>query len=117
MGFLSIKKVEYIGDKYYFESPTFDDGVSIIEGPNGTGKSTFFNLVYYGLGGRVEEFDPTSREVHVQIVNDSNNFVRLVIGIDNELFTISRRLRDNNISVIRAMTETDGVALLAICID
>ncbi|MBU0785259.1 MAG: AAA family ATPase [Gammaproteobacteria bacterium] len=109
MGFLSIKKVEYIGDKYYFESPTFDDGVSIIEGPNGTGKSTFFNLIYYGLGGRVEEFDPTSTEVHVEIVNDSNNFVRLVIGIDNELFTISRRLRDNNISVIRAMTEADGV--------
>lgn len=110
MGFLSIRKVEYIGDKYYFQSPTFADGVSIIEGPNGTGKSTFFNLIYYGLGGRVEEFDPASSEVHTEVVNDSNNLVRLVIGIDSELFTLSRRLRDNNITVINAVQDVDGVA-------
>lgn len=110
MGFLSIKKVEYIGDKYYFQSPTFDDGVSIIEGPNGAGKSTFFNLIYYGLGGRVEEFDPASPEVHTEVVNDSNNLIRIVIGIDGELFTLSRRLRDNNITVVKATQEADGVA-------
>lgn len=109
MGFLSIKKVEYIGDKYYFQSPTFDDGVSIIEGPNGTGKSTFFNLIYYGLGGRVEEFDPASSEVHAEVVNDSNNLIRIVIGIDSDLFTLSRRLRDNNITVVKATQEVDGV--------
>lgn len=110
MGFLSIKKVEYIGDKYYFQSPTFDDGVSIIEGPNGAGKSTFFNLIYYGLGGRVEEFDPASSEVHTEVVNDSNNLIRIVIGIDGELYTLSRRLRDNNITVVKATQEADGVA-------
>lgn len=110
MGFLSIKKVEYIGDKYYFQSPTFDDGVSIIEGPNGAGKSTFFNLIYYGLGGRVEEFDPASPEMHTEVVNDSNNLIRIVIGIDGELYTLSRRLRDNNITVIKATQEADGVA-------
>ncbi len=110
MGFLSIKKVEYIGDKYYFQSPTFDDGVSIIEGPNGAGKSTFFNLIYYGLGGRVEEFDPASSEVHTEIVNDSNNLIRIVIGIGGELYTLSRRLRDNNITVVKATQEADGVA-------
>lgn len=110
MGFLSIKKVEYIGDKYYFESPTFDDGVSIIEGPNGTGKSTFFNLIYYGLGGRVEEFDPASPEVHTEVVHDSNNLIRIIIGVDGELYTLSRRLRDNNITVIRTTQEVDGIA-------
>lgn len=110
MGLLSIKKVEYIGDKYYFQSPTFDDGVSIIEGPNGTGKSTFFNLIYYGLGGRVEEFDPASSEVHTEVVNDSNNLVRIIIGIDGELYTLNRRLRDNNITVIKATQEVDGIA-------
>jgi len=109
MGFLSIRKVEYIGDKYGFESPTFEDGVSIIEGPNGAGKSTFFNLIYYGLGGRVDEFDPDSNEVHKEVVNDSNNLVRLVIGIDGQTFTLSRRLRDNFITVIKATAEIDGV--------
>lgn len=110
MGFLSIRKVEYIGDKYHFESPTFEDGVSIIEGPNGTGKSTFFNLIYYGLGGRVDEFDPASTEVHKEVVNDSNNLVRLVIGIDGETFTLSRRLRDNSITAIKATQAVDGVS-------
>lgn len=110
MGFLSIRKVEYIGDKYHFQSPTFDDGVSILEGPNGTGKSTFFNLIYYGLGGRVEEFDPASSEVHIEVVNDTNNLIRIVICIDGELFTLSRRLRDNNITVVKATQEADGVA-------
>lgn len=58
MGLLSIRKVEYLGDRYYFESPCLDSKISIIEGPNGTGKSTFFNLIYYGLGGRVEGNPP-----------------------------------------------------------
>ncbi|WP_431049670.1 AAA family ATPase [Roseateles sp. L2-2] len=110
MGFLSIRKVEYIGDRYYFESPTFADGISIIEGPNGTGKSTFFNLIYYGLGGRVEEFDPASTEVHKEVVNDSNNLVRLVIGIGGQTFTLSRRLGDNSITVIKSTQEVDGVS-------
>ncbi|MCR1769127.1 AAA family ATPase [Burkholderia glumae] len=110
MGFLSIKKVEYIGDKYFFQSPAFDDGVSIIEGPNGSGKSTFFSLIYYGLGGRVDEFDPRSPEVHTEVVNDSNNLIRLIIAIDGELFTLSRRLHDNNITVIKAIQEVDEVA-------
>lgn len=109
MGFLSIRKVEYLGDKYYFESPSLDSNISIIEGPNGTGKSTFFNLIYYGLGGRVEEFDPTSREVHKEVVEDTNNLVRLVIGINGELFTLNRKIRDNHITVIKSSTEADNV--------
>lgn len=109
MGFMSIRKVEYLGDKYYFESPILDSKISIIEGPNGTGKSTFFNLIYYGLGGRVEEFDPTSREVHKEVIEDTNNLVRLVIGIDDDLFTLNRKIRDNHITVIKSPIEVDGV--------
>ena len=30
MGSLIIRKVEYFGDHYHFESPSFDDGLSII---------------------------------------------------------------------------------------
>lgn len=73
MGFLSIRKVEYIGDQYSFESPTFGDGVTFIAAENGGGKSTFFNLIYYGLGGRVEEFSSDAKEPHTEIVNDTNN--------------------------------------------
>lgn len=109
MGFLSIRKVEYLGDNYFFESPTMDSNISIIEGPNGTGKSTFFNLIYYGLGGRVEEFDPTSREFHKEITEDTNNLVRLVIGIDGVLYTLNRKIRDNHITVIKSPTAADDV--------
>lgn len=109
MGFLSIRKVEYIGDQYTFESPTFGDGVSFIAAENGGGKSTFFNLIYYGLGGKVDEFDPESKVRHTEILQDTNNLVRLVIGIDEELFTLNRRLGDNNVTVIKATPEVDGV--------
>jgi len=109
MGFLKIHKVEYIGDKYFFESPTLDSRLSIIEGPNGTGKSTFFNLIYYGLGGKVDEFDPNSLEIHKEVMEDTNNLVRLVISINNELFTLNRRFRDNSITVFKPSAEADGV--------
>lgn len=110
MGSLAIRKVSYFGDQYFFESPTFGDGLSIIEGPNGTGKSTFFNLIYYGLGGKVDEFNPDSSETHKEIINDTNNMVRLVIEIDGELFTLNRRLRDNSVTVVKASTAVDNVA-------
>ncbi|WP_416047200.1 hypothetical protein [Cupriavidus basilensis] len=109
MGFLSIRKVEYFGDKYYFESPPLSSHLSIIEGPNGTGKSTFFNLIYYGLGGKVEEFDPTASEVHKEVMEDTNSLVRLVVGIDGELFTLTRRFRDNHITIFKSVAEADGV--------
>ena len=110
MGSLAIRKVAYFGDQYFFESPMFGDGLSIIEGSNGTGKSTFFNLIYFGLGGKVDEFDPNSPETHKEIIGDSNNMVRLVIEIDGELFTLNRRLRDNSITVVKASTAVDDVA-------
>lgn len=109
MGFLKIHKVEYMGDKYFFESPKLDSRLSIIEGPNGTGKSTFFNLIYYGLGGKVDEFDPNSLEIHKEIMEDTNNLVRLIISINNELFTLNRRFRDNSITVFKPGAEADGV--------
>ncbi|HDY9678058.1 TPA: AAA family ATPase, partial [Pseudomonas aeruginosa] len=56
MGSLRIQKVVYEGANYHFESPLFDENLILIEGDNGTGKSTFCNLIYYGLGGRVSEF-------------------------------------------------------------
>lgn len=109
MGYLAIRKLEYSGDKYVFESPTFEDGLSIIEGPNGGGKSTFFNLIYYGLGGRVLEFEPTSNEIHEEIVGDANNLVRLVVEIDGEVYILNRKFGDSTITVIKSEPEADGV--------
>ena len=57
MGRLAIRRVVYSGDKYSFESPYLNDGIVIMEGVNGHGKSTFMNLIYYGLGGRVQAFN------------------------------------------------------------
>ena len=37
MGRLTIKKVIYQGDNYYYESPDFNDGLNIIVGYNGNG--------------------------------------------------------------------------------
>jgi DNA repair exonuclease SbcCD ATPase subunit len=45
MGSIIINKVKYSGEKYYFESPRLHKGLNIIEGPNGTGKSTFINFI------------------------------------------------------------------------
>ena len=55
MGRLAIRRVVYSGDKYSFESPYLNDGIVIMEGVNGHGKSTFMNLFYYGLQIHMEK--------------------------------------------------------------
>ena len=57
MGRLAVRRVVYSGEKYSFESPYLNDGLVIMEGVNGHGKSTFMNLIYYGFGGRVQSFN------------------------------------------------------------
>lgn len=99
MGFMRIKKVIYLGDKYHFESPSLDDNICIIEGPNGTGKSTFFNFIYYCLGGKVEEFDPKSNEQHVEVMGDTNNLARIIVELNQQEFIISRKFKENIITI------------------
>ncbi|WP_084150604.1 AAA family ATPase [Azohydromonas australica] len=109
MGFLKIMKMEYLGDKYYFESPSLNQNICIIEGPNGSGKSTFFNLIYFCLGGKVAEFDPESNEVHDEVMSDTNNMARLIIQIDGRLYTLTRKIRENLITVFEGRTSADGI--------
>ena len=52
MGRLAVRRVSYIGDDYYFESPHLNDGIVILEGENGHGKSTFMDMIYFALGGK-----------------------------------------------------------------
>lgn len=61
MGYLRVNRVIYTGQKYYFKSEKFDKNIIVIEGDNGTGKSTLCNLIYFALGGEV----PSFRRAHV----------------------------------------------------
>lgn len=99
MGSLKITSVKYSGDKYWFESPEFTDGLSIIEGPNGTGKSTFFNLIYYALGGKVEEFEHGSRHAHKEITSDTGNFVRVGVAINGVRHSLTRKIGDTYVAI------------------
>lgn len=95
-----INKVKYYGDKFIYESPFLGKGLKIIEGENGTGKSTFFNLIYFCLSGNVDEFNKDSKGAHKEIVNDTNNFVELEVSVDKEIYIFKRFLQTNDIWVI-----------------
>lgn len=110
MGRLKIRTVKYFGDKYWFESPDLADGLSIIEGPNGSGKTTFFNLIYFALGGKVEEFNRGSNHAHKEITGDTNNVVRLDILVNGLGYSISRKIGDNFIAIDVADAGVDGAA-------
>lgn len=102
MGMIVIKKVVYRGDKYYFESPDLNDGIVILEGENEHGKSTFMDLIYFGLGGKVSGFnksDKNAKDKHTQIYNDSNNSVELLVKINEELFEFTRPFIENKIYI------------------
>ena len=102
MGML-IKKVVYNGDKYYFESPQLQDGIVILEGDNQHGKSTFMDLIYFGLGGKVSGFNKTdkdAKEKHKEIYNDSNNYVELLVEINGEEFEFTRPFIENKIYIL-----------------
>ena len=103
MGRLATRRVVYSGDKYSFESPYLNDGIVIMEGVNGHGKSTFMNLIYYGLGGRVQAFnknDDNDSKKHNEIFYDTNNYVELLIEIDDEKYELTRYIGDNLIFVV-----------------
>ncbi len=99
MGNLRIKKVIYSGQKYFFESEIFDKNIVLIEGDNGTGKSTLCNLIYFGLGGRVNEFRLDSDKKHKEITSDTDNYIELYVGINGDNFLLRRYLSENDITV------------------
>ncbi len=91
MGRIAIRQVEYFGDRYSVVSPKLPDGLVIIEGSNGSGKTTFADLIYFALGGAVKKFSKKGTEQHKEIREDTNNGVRLTVEIDGALHYVTRR--------------------------
>lgn len=91
----------YKGDSYHYSSPDFTTGLQIIEASNGTGKTTFSAFICYGLGMYVKQFDfRDNKENHSEIYNDSNNYVLLIIKINNQRFELTRYFNSNNNNII-----------------
>jgi DNA repair exonuclease SbcCD ATPase subunit len=107
MGALRINKITYKGGKYYYESAIFDKNIILIEGPNGTGKSTLFDLLYYGLGGKVDQFSAKSKKKHEEIVFDKNNSVTVDVLIDRVPFTLIRKIGENSILIIQESGDSE----------
>ncbi len=99
MARLSIRKVIYHGEKWTFESPLLGDGLQILVGRNGAGKSTFASLIYFGLGGRVTSFEKGDREPHPEITSDEKNFVQLAVEIDQVRYGLKRFFNSTDIGI------------------
>lgn len=100
MGLMRVNKLVYEGNKYYFESKEFDKNIILIEGDNGTGKSTFCNLIYFALGGEVPIFRRDNDKRHDEITSDSDNYVDLYISINDGSYLLRRYFGDNEITII-----------------
>lgn len=105
MGNLRINQVKYIGNSYVFESENFDKNIVLIEGDNGTGKSTLCDLIYFALGGEVRMFrrnigGKVNDQRHEQITSDTDNYVDLDVSISDRNYILRRYIADNDITVI-----------------
>lgn len=99
MGSLVIKQVEYSGDNYYFTSPEFSTGINVIKGDNGSGKTTLSFFIEFGLGGDIKVFKKGNKEEYTHITEDKNNFVKLLVSIDNKPFSFKRFIGKNDIFI------------------
>jgi hypothetical protein len=102
MGSLIIEKVKYSGDKYIYESPKLGNGINLIVGDNGSGKSTFTYFIEYCLGNNIKYFEKdnnNNNKKYTEIVNDTNNFVELDILINSKKFQLKRFIGKNDIFI------------------
>lgn len=65
----------------------FHDGVNIIRGDNGTGKSTIMEFIFYGIGGSVGNWTKEARSC-------DNVFCEVILN--DKVFTFSRDIVDQN---------------------
>ena len=77
----------------------FKDGINILLGENGNGKSTFTYLIIYALGLKVDFFEINSNDVIEQIYRDTDKYVELVININDEEYILHRKIPSTYISI------------------
>ena len=102
MGSLRVEKVSYSGSNYFFDSDVFRENIVLIEGDNGTGKTTFCDFIYFALGGRVSQFQQDGEKRHKEVTSDNDNYVELLIRLDDQRYLLRRYLSENQISVTPA---------------
>ena len=100
MGLMRVNKLVYEGEKYHFVSKEFNKNIILIEGDNGTGKSTFCNLIYFALGGEVPIFRRSNDKRHDEITSDIDNYVDLYISINDGSYLLRRYFGDNEVTII-----------------
>jgi DNA repair exonuclease SbcCD ATPase subunit len=100
MGRLAVRSLSYSGERYYYESPVIGDGVQLLVGPNGVGKTTFSDMIYFCLGGKTEQFGKTGNAPrHKEVMSDGNNFVEMKVEINDEPYLLKRFFGTNDIAV------------------
>lgn len=100
MSNLLIEQVKYIGINYIYESPILTNGLNILEGENGSGKTTFSSLIYFGFGGNVKWFKEEKKDDHQEIVKDKSNYVELTFFIGEEKYIATRYIYNYEIHLV-----------------
>jgi len=108
VGSLIVKKVKYSGENYYYESPELNNGINIILGDNGSGKSTFSYFIEYALGGKIKPFDNDDDDSRYSLIlNDTNNYIQIDILIDGIAYSLKRFIGMQDVFVDNGLiTET-----------
>lgn len=100
MGNIIIKRVKYDGDIYTYESPELNNGINLIIGDNGSGKSTFTYFIEYCLGGYLKYFNIDNQtEKYLEIINDTNNYIEIEVLINSEKYIFKRFINGNIIHI------------------
>ena len=85
MTYLKIKRIVVVKNGRSWYDELFHNGINIIRGENGSGKSTIANFIYYALGGDFIEWLPEAK---------SCDFVFAEIEINGNVLTVKREVID-----------------------
>jgi len=94
MGSLIIKKVLYEGDKYSYESPELSEGINIIIGDNGSGKSTFTYFIEYCLGGYLKYFNEE---------NDEDKYYEIINSLEDKTYLTKGHLKAKSKNISKSL--------------